>query len=450
MNEEQRKRHAELRKLDERNDDQEAELMKLIDLDVDDKMQRTINAAVEKAIGSTEKEEEKEDRKVEVYNKDVTVGDDLTPNWMKRTAAYFNAVVAHGQDRVSDLQKYKRELSGYTESVTDQMRNAEMAEARRNIKDSGLSRIQQVRALSTLTGAAGGDLLPKPFLSEVFVIIEERGVARNFFRGVPMGSKDLDLKDVATKPVVNWTDEAADISESQPAFGNQKLDTKKLAALTPWTTELQEDEVFGLLPILQELFAEAILEKEDEAGFIGDGSSTYGGFTGILNLAGAQTFTMANGSTSFFDTTADDYRKLVDQVSLARRRNARYFMHPDIISHIERLKDTDGNYIYRKPGDDSRPATLWGYPVTLTEVMPNASDDAAESKFVVFGDPNRMLFGTRRGITLMTSMEGAITAGNNVSFNALTNDGAILRITERIGFKAPIEDAFANLETAAT
>ena len=450
MNEEQRKRLAELRKLDERNDDQEAELMKLEGLEADEKMQRTINAAVEKAIGSTEKEEEKEDRKVEVYNKDVTVGDDLTPNWMKRTAAYFNAVVAHGQDRVSDLQKYKRELSGYTESVTDQMRNAEMAEARRNIKDSGLSRIQQVRALSTLTGAAGGDLLPKPFLSEVFVIIEERGVARNFFRGVPMGSKDLDLKDVATKPVVNWTDEAADISESQPSFGNQKLDTKKLAALTPWTTELQEDEVFGLLPILQELFAEAILEKEDEAGFIGDGSSTYGGFTGILNLAGAQTFTMANGSTSFFDTTADDYRKLVDQVSLARRRNARYFMHPDIISHIERLKDADGNYIYRKPGDDSRPATLWGYPVTLTEVMPNASDDAAETKFVVFGDPNRMLFGTRRGITLMTSMEGAITSGNNVSFNALTNDGAILRITERIGFKAPIEDAFANLETAAT
>lgn len=450
MNEEQRKRLAELRKLNERNDDQEAELMKLEGLDADDKMQRTINAAVEKAIGSTEKEEEKEDRKVEVYNKDVTVGDDLTPNWMKRTAAYFNAVVAHGQDRVSDLQKYKRELSGYTESVTDQMRNAEMAEARTNIKDSGLSRIQQVRALSTLTGAAGGDLLPKPFLSEVFVIIEERGVARNFFRGVPMGSKDLDLKDVATKPVVNWTDEAADITESQPSFGNQKLDTKKLAALTPWTTELQEDEVFGLLPILQELFAEAILEKEDQAGFIGDGSSTFGGFTGILNLAGAQTFTMANGSTSFFDTTADDYRKLVDQVSLARRRNARYFMHPDIISHIERLKDTDGNYIYRKPGDDSRPATLWGYPVTLTEVMPNASDDAAESKFVVFGDPNRMLFGTRRGITLMTSMEGAITAGNNVSFNALTNDGAILRITERIGFKAPIEDAFANLETAAT
>lgn len=450
MNEEQRKRLAELRKLDERNEAQEVELMELEGLEADEKMQRTINAAVEKAIGSTEEEEEKEDRKVEVYNKDVAVGDDLTPNWMKRTAAYFNAVVAHGQDRVSDLQKYKRELSGYTESVTDQMRNAEMAEARRNIKESGLSRIQQVRALSTLTGAAGEHLLPKPFLSEVFVIIEERGVARNFFRGVPMGSKDLDLKDVATKPVVNWTDEAADISESQPAFGNQKLDTKKLAALTPWTTELQEDEVFGLLPILQELFAEAILEKEDEAGFIGDGSSTYGGFTGILNLAGAETFTMAGGSTSFFDSTADDFRKLVDQVSLARRRNARYFMHPDIISHIETLKDTDGNYIYRKPGDDSRPATLWGYPVTLTEVMPSASDDDAESKFAVFGDPNRMLFGTRRGITLMTSMEGAITAGNNVSFNALTNDGAILRITERIGFKAPIEDAFANLETAAT
>lgn len=385
-----------------------------------------------------------------IYNpeREIKVGEEVTPGWMRQVVNRINAAVMNGKGEYDKAQNYEATYKDAIKNKTQKQLQAEYRQAVDRINKSNLSAMAKNRAITTLGGGGGADLLPKPFLAEIFVIIEERGIARQIFRGVPMSSKDLDLKDVATKPVASWTNENADISESDASFGNQKLDTNKLAAITSWTNEMEEDEVFGLVSILQELFAESLMDKEDEAGFAGDGTASTGGFTGILNLSSAEVYTMNTGNTTSGDATADDYRTLIDQLSLARRRNARFYMHPDIVSSIEQLKDSQGQYIYRQPGDASRPATLWGYPITVSEKMPSSA--AAGEKFVAFGDPNDMLFGTRRGVTLMTSREGVITSGSTVNFNALVNDGAILRITERIGFKAPIENAFAVMQTASS
>jgi len=375
---------------------------------------------------------------------------DVVPAWKRRTAAMFSVMIA----RAFGSQRLEEHLKRHTELVKSLGGRAyveEMRQAIEIVKAAHLSREQEERTLSIVGGGSTGEYtLPAPFLAELFVIIEQYGAARQYFRGVPMNSATLDLATIATKPTAVWATEAANSTAYDPAFGTGQLAAAKLVGITSWSSELEEDSAIGLLATLQMLMAEAVYTKEDAAGFKGDGTGTYGSFTGMLNVATAGV-TMAAGKTAFTDAAADDFRSVRDALTLAKRAGAMWFLHPDMISHVEGLKDLQGRYIYRGPGE-GRPSTLWGYPIAGEgiESMPAASDTAVSTRFAVLGNPKWMLMGTRRGLDVTVSREGILnTAANNISFNALQADGAILRVTERIAFKGPLGAAFSYLKTAA-
>lgn len=380
----------------------------------------------------------------------ITVEDVVQP-WVKRSILTLHTLTAQARGS-QKFDLFSRQLSEARKKLTPELLAAERNEAIEIIKQSKLSKGQQVRLMSTLSAGAGGALLPAPFLAELFVIIEERGVARRTFRPIPMVSKTLDLSTVATKPAAVWATEGNNSAATEAVYGEGQLAAVKLTGIAPWTTELEEDSAIALIPVLQELIAESIFEKEDDAGFKGDGAAGFGGFTGLVNAA-TSGHTMANGKTSFEDLDAEDLRSVRDSVSLARRRGAEWFIHPDVLSIVEGLKDLQGRYIYRAPGDN-RPATLWGYPIANNgegiESMPSLSDDAVSTKFVAFGNPKRMLMGQRRELDLLVSREGIINSdANTIAFNALQADGAIIRMTERVAFKLPLGDSIGFLKTAA-
>ncbi len=378
----------------------------------------------------------------------ITINE-LNPAWRKRAVAAINVMVARamGSDRLNAMQSKYNELVA---SLGERAVREEMRHAIEIVKGANLPRQQEERTLSIVGGGSTGEyLLPAPFLAELFVIIEQYGNARKFFRSVPMISNTLDLATVSSKPTAYWGTEASSTTASDSAFGTGALTAAKLVGVTSWSSELEEDSAIGLLPVLQQLMAEAIFTKEDAAGFIGDGTSNYGSFTGLL-AAATGNGTMNTGKIAFTDATADDFRAVRDTLSLAKRAGAMWFMHPDIVSHVEGLKDMQNNYIYRNPGGD-RPATLWGYPIANgegIEAMPGLSATAAATRFVAFGNPKWMLMGVRRGLEVMVSREGILNSSTSVSFNALQADGAILRLSERIAFKAPLGAAFAYLKTA--
>lgn len=394
-----------------------------------------------------------EDTARSVYTQLVTannieVGDDLSPRWATDTARFLNAFSAKHEGEFEKAQNFMRKYDESRKGLSESAKSYENREAMRIIRDSKLSKEQQMRVLNTVTGSEGGFLLPKPFLAEVFVTLEAFGVARRTFRGVPMASKTLDLKTVAAKPVVNWENENAKIQSTDIEFGDPQLVAKKLAALLPWTMELQEDEVFGVISLASQLFGEAIAQKEDQAGFIGAGSSdtANGGFTGMLNLANAEVTALAG--TTFASVTADDLSRAKYSISQAKRRNARWFMHDSIYAIIERLKDLEGAYIYRQPSAPGGVGTIWGDPVEFVDVMPSTT--GANTRFIAYGDPSNMLFGNRRGVTFDIGREGTIigAADATTAYSAFQQDGAILRVTERIGFATPLGANFAVIRTA--
>lgn len=420
-------------------------------VEVPDNFEDIISRSVSEAIDTKSKESEKriQDSLLNQLMPAAEVGEELTPRWMKDVGTYLNAGIEYRKGNTDVSNRMFKDLEKNRKELTEAQKRYEDKEAIRIIKESGLTRAQQVRAQSTLTGGAGLFLLPKPFLAEMFVRIEEFGAARRLFRGIPMGSKDLDLKSVATKPAVSWVNElAASPDATDIVFAEGKLEAKKMQAFLPWSSEIEEDEVFGLVSLASELFGEAIAEKEDKAGFLGAGSGDTANaeFTGVLNLTGNLTHTI--GGDSFDDLKFNDVSIARNKLSLVAMRNARWVMHHSIEGILERIIGLDGQPIYRKP-QDARPAFLYGYPVEFVEVMPTAGDEYQEdTPFIAFGNFNNMLFGNRRNVNFDISREGVLVgADDKVVFSAFHQDAAILRVNQRIAFASPLAKSFVTIKT---
>ena len=125
-------------------------------------------------------------------------------------------------------------------------------------------------------------------------------------------------------------------------------------------------------------------------------------------------------------------------------------MHRSVWNIVQKLKE-NGQHIstFQNPivtGDASKGlgvvGYLWGYPVYLPEKM--ESTTGAGKKFVLFGNLQFAYLGDRKQMTMAVSEEATIGTTNLFESNM-----SAVRITERIGFKVALGQAFACLKTAA-
>lgn len=382
--------------------------------------------------------------------------------WERRAYRFFRAVIDKDStefNRQHDGMAALVELNRQERAMTDFQRDEEDSEINALLTGSGFSHKVQKRVHSTLTGPAGEFALPKPFLAELFVIIEQYGLARQLARVVPMGSKDLDLKSVATKPTAAWTSENVLLTSSDMALDEKKLTVNKLGAITSFSSELDEDAFISLMPSWLELVGESIAQKEDQAFFRGDGTSTHGGFTGVMVQSGAQVQNTGSGDLNFSDLVEADLRSTKEKLSLARRMGAVWVMHRGCWNQLEQFESTVGARIVQQLLTDptamstTAPLPFMGFPVRLSEAFQDMTSDVASGYFAVLGNFSRALMGIRRGITVEASRDAVLSNSSGVvQYNAFQQDGQLLKISTRVGFNVPTanEDAFAVLQAPAS
>src|SRR5207253_5121710 len=73
-------------------------------------------------------------------------------------------------------------------------------------------------------------------------------------------------------------------SESTATFDNVSVIAKKLMVFIRASSELADDSDPALGAWFVEEVARALAQKEDEAGFSGDGTSTYAGIRGLAKI----------------------------------------------------------------------------------------------------------------------------------------------------------------------
>jgi HK97 family phage major capsid protein len=339
---------------------------------------------------------------------------------------------------------YHPELKGKRKELSNQMR--EMIKALIN----GNATLLKEMTTDASGSPYAGYTVDAELSAEIRHLITEYGVARREMMAIPLSKDSYKANHLATDVTVYWVDEGSAIGSTQAVLDQESLDLKKLGAIVTLTSELLEDTEIDFISFLASRVAEGFARAEDLAFFNGDGTSTYGSFTGLLQATDVNEVTMVG--TTFASMDADDLIDMVDETPAGALANAKFYMHRSIMSLVRKLREGSGTgaYIYQ-PISQSGPATIWGYPVVLVEAMPSIGDSADDTSFVLFGDLRKacILGYKSSGLKASRFNAGVVrNVANNADINLITTDREAVRWTERTGYIRIVPTAVTKLTTA--
>lgn len=405
-----------------------------------------VKALYEKSIGLPVKNEEPGDNEVTAKLKSLVAeaAKDLTEKAKEELMDNFNKAL---EEHKSMLEKkagvYAPGAQEARKSI--QLKTRALCEAIINQDDSKLKEMT-----TDATGSPyAGYTVDSELSAEIHHLVTQYGIARREMMTLALTKGSYKANDLATDVIVYWVDEGAVISSTQAVLGQEDLTLKKLGCIVSLTRELLEDSEIDLSAFLYERVAENMAKAEDLAFFVGDGTATYGSFTGLLNNTSVNTVVMTG--TTFASLTADDLLDMQDATPAAVLANAKYVLHRSIMNIVRKLKDvTSGQYIYQAPSGNM-PGQIWDKPYILSEAMPTKAQSAANKPFVLFGDLKKSsIFGYKGGIVADRFNAGTIkNVAGNADINLITTDREAIRFVERVGKLDIIPTAMTRLKTAA-
>jgi HK97 family phage major capsid protein len=267
--------------------------------------------------------------------------------------------------------------------------------------------LQVQGAMSTSENSSGGFLVPDEMQATIIRLREERGVFPQYANRVPMGSDIITVPRLLSDVTAYWVGEEAEITASDATLGAAELMARKLAALTKVSRELDEDAVIDIGDMITQSMAYAMADKIDEAGFNGDGTSTYGGVLGLKNALHSNAIQDAAASNdSALDLDMADFEAMLGKYPQYPGANPRWFVHSAVYwASMARLADAAGGNTNVTLANGPQMMFL-GYPVTFSQVLPSTTGTLASTILCYFGDLRLgATYGTRRSVRTEVSLE---------------------------------------------
>ena len=286
-----------------------------------------------------------------------------------------------------------------------------------------------LKAQSEANNADGGALVPQEFDRQIIDLREKYGIFRRYTKVTPMASDTKIVPRRVSGLTAYFVSDNTAITESQKGWDNVQLVAKKIATLTKYSSEVAEDAIINMGDDLASEIAYAFSQKEDQCGFLGDGTSTYGGIQGITSGMLALSATRANiaglivgTGNAFSELVLADFHKVVGRLpEYADTPNARWFVHKTFYHEVmEKLMLASGGVPAMEIRDGVRVFRFLGYEVVFTQVMPKT--EANDTIVAVLGD---LSLGTRMG----DRRQNTIAIDTSLGF---ANDQWAIRGTERI------------------
>lgn len=287
----------------------------------------------------------------------------------------------------------------------------------------------------------GGFLVPEEFSNTLISLREEYGVFRRNAKIEPMTSDTKRVPKRSATLSASFVGEASAGTDTTQSFQSVQLVAKKLMVLTTISNELNEDSLINLGDSVAGEIAYAFSLKEDQCGFMGSGISTHGGIVGIAhsinNVASNAGITTLDSSDRYPSNIAiGDFHNMMSTLpNYADSPNCKFYMHKSVWNAAcEAIIYNVGGTSAREASEGVRGLSFLGYPVELTQVMPdntnsgsNAADgQATDQAFrfpILFGDLSMACsFGDRRDNTI---------AFSDSALNAFEQDEIVVRGTER-------------------
>ncbi len=280
------------------------------------------------------------------------------------------------------------------------------------------------------TNSQGGFLVRDEIDSDLIDLREQYGVARQLLRVVPMMSDTMVRTRRTGGLTANYVGEATAGTESTKSWDQVSLVAKKLIVLATMSSELNEDAVISVGDDLAAEIAYAFSDKEDDACFNGDGTSTYGGINGFRNQLTDTTYQVVQANSgTHTDWAQITLREMGNVVALlpqfAEGPMTQWVCSKAFFGQVmQPLAHAAGGVTSDQIGG-GRIRSFLGYPVTIAQKMPTSATTAEVT--CLFGDFQKAAdFGDRRGTTIAFSQDATIN-----SVDMFATDQIAVRGTER-------------------
>jgi HK97 family phage major capsid protein len=262
------------------------------------------------------------------------------------------------------------------------------------------------RASSEGINAAGGVLVPEEMMNAIIVLREVYGVFRREATVVQMKADTFDWPRRTGGLTAYFPGENAVPTGSNSTFDDVSLTPKKLAVLTRMSSEITEDAVIELADYLANEIAYAFSSKEDDCGFNGDGTSTYGGIRGLTTLAidgnhNAGKFVAAAGHNTFATLDAIDITGLMGLLPQYALPNAKFYCSEMAyaICFARLLATAGGNSTLTLKGTPG--LNYLGFPISIAQKLPAITTTLSGKAMLFFGDLQKAAaLGDRRGVAI--------------------------------------------------
>lgn len=274
------------------------------------------------------------------------------------------------------------------------------------LQEHGVNMLAASGAHSSSNNASSGVFVPEPMLNTIIELREMYGSLRPNVNVVPMTSDTLSIPRWVSGLTVYYPAENSDITASKTAHNMVNLTARKYAALAIYPQELIADAVISFADLFAKEVAEAFAKAEDTNGFLGDGTSTYAGTTGIITKLNdgshaASIFTAATGNTGYETLDLVDFNGMQAKLPKYARANAKWYISSvgyDL--SMARLK-------YAAGGNDaaaisgSTGLSFLGSPVEIVQVLNSTTGAQTSTALFCYGDLSKgVILGDRTGITV--------------------------------------------------
>lgn len=261
-------------------------------------------------------------------------------------------------------------------------------------------------ALSGNDNALGGYLVPTEMEQAIIDLRELYGVFRREARQVPMASDTKNHARRTSGLTAYFSGDNEGLTESEKSWDNVQLVAKKLHCLTKYSTEIAEDAIISIGDDLTREIAYAFSLKEDQCGFLGDGTSTYGGIIGVVNALNAGSVrSAASGNTGFETLDLTDFEAVVGALPEYPGIQPKWYVSKaGYWASMARLMDATGGQTSEHVANGPPQRVFLGYPVVISQVLNSTLGADADAPKAIFGDLRMgVAFGNRRGISVMVS-----------------------------------------------
>jgi HK97 family phage major capsid protein len=249
----------------------------------------------------------------------------------------------------------------------------------------------EVKALSEGSNPDGGYTVPLEIERTIDRVLSQASPIRAISTVRQIGGGTYRKPITTAGAASGWVGETGSISQTgTPTLAALDFPAMELYAMPAATQMLLDDSQVDIEQWLADEVQIVFAEQEGAAFVNGDGSSKPTGFLHYTTVADAswawgKIGTIASGADGDFiaDAPADALLNLAYAPKQGYRANGRWVMNRKTESRVRKFKDDNGNYIWQPGTAAGQPATIFGYPVTESEDMP---DIASGSYAIAFGD----------------------------------------------------------------